>query len=59
LPPDLVLQISSVLEALTRARHALGAADPSGQLWAACPLFRRQAGRAADVRGGRPCDRHS
>jgi hypothetical protein len=33
LPPDLVVQISSLLEALARARHALGAADPSGRLW--------------------------
>jgi hypothetical protein len=45
LPPDLVLQISRLLEALARARPALGAADPSGQRWAACHLFRRQAGR--------------
>jgi hypothetical protein len=45
LPPDLVLQISSLLEALARARHALQAADPSGQLWAACQVFRNQAWR--------------
>jgi hypothetical protein len=45
LPPDLVVQISSLLEALARARHALGAADPSGRLWAACHLFRCQAWR--------------
>jgi hypothetical protein len=45
LPPDLVLQISSLLEGLTRARPALRAADPSGQLWAACHVFRQQAGR--------------
>ena len=51
LPPDLVLQISSLLEALARARHALQAADPSGQLWATCHLFRQQAWRVA---GGGP-----
>src|SRR5712692_8613938 len=45
LPPDLVLQISSVLEALARARHALQATDPSGRRWAACHVFRRQARR--------------
>ncbi len=45
LPPDLVLQISSLLEGLTRARHALRGADPSGQLWAACQVFRQQAWR--------------
>jgi hypothetical protein len=45
LPPDLVLQISSLLEGLTRARLALRAADPSGQLWAACQVFRQQAWR--------------
>jgi hypothetical protein len=47
LPPDLVLQISSLLEALARARPALQAADPSGQLWATCQLFRQQAWRFA------------
>src|SRR6266849_4923308 len=45
LAPDLVLQISSLLEALKRARPALRAADPSGQLWAACHVFRQQAWR--------------
>src|SRR5712692_9283878 len=45
LPPDLVLQISSLLEGLTRARQLLRAADPSGQLWAACQVFRQQAWR--------------
>jgi hypothetical protein len=45
LPPDLGLQISSLLEALGQARSALGAADPSGRLWAACHLFIRQARR--------------
>ena len=45
LPPDLVLQIGSVLEALGRARAALRAADPSGRLGAACDVFRRQAQR--------------
>src|SRR6266849_1550086 len=44
-PPDLGLQIGSLLEALARRRHALGAADPSGQLWAACQVFRHQAWR--------------
>ena len=44
-PPDLGLQIGSLLEALARGRHALGAADPSGQLWAACQVFRHQAWR--------------
>jgi hypothetical protein len=47
LSPDLVLQISSLLEALARARSALQAADPSGQLWATCHLFRQQAWRVA------------
>jgi hypothetical protein len=45
LAADLVLQISSLLEALTRARPALRAADPSGQLWAACQVFRQHAWR--------------
>jgi hypothetical protein len=45
LPPDLVVHISRLLEALARGRHALQAADPSGQLWAVCHLFRRQAWR--------------
>ena len=44
-PPDLGLQISSLLEALARGRPALQAADPSGQLWAACQVFRHQAWR--------------
>ena len=45
LSSDLALQIGSLLEALDRARAALRAADPSGRLWAACALFRRQAQR--------------
>ena len=45
LSPDLALQIGSLLEALDRARPALRAADPSGQLWAAYHLFLRQARR--------------
>jgi HicB family len=45
LPPDLALQISSLLEALARGRPALQAADPSGQLWAAGQVFRHQAWR--------------
>jgi hypothetical protein len=59
LPPDLVVQISSLLEALARARHAFGAADPSGRLWAACHLFRCQAWRfGVGAPGARiPCAR--
>jgi len=45
LPPDLVLQITSLLEGLACGRAALHAADPSGQLWAACQVFRQQAWR--------------
>ena len=45
LPPDLALQIGNLLEALDRGRPALHAADPSGQLWAACVTFLRQARR--------------
>jgi len=45
LPADLVLQISHGLEALERNRAALRAADPSGQLWAACVIWLRQARR--------------
>jgi hypothetical protein len=45
LPPDLVVQISSLLEALGGSRSAIGAADPSGQLWAACHIFLRQVRR--------------
>jgi len=45
LPPDVVLQISSLLDGLTRARSALRAADPTGLLWAACQIFRHQAWR--------------
>jgi hypothetical protein len=37
--------ISRLLEGLTHARQMLRAADPSGQLWAACPVFRQQAWR--------------
>jgi hypothetical protein len=44
-PPDVGLQIGRLLEAVTRARPALRAADPSGQLWAACQVFRQQAWR--------------
>ena len=43
--PDLALQVSSLLGALTRAREALRAADPTGQLWAACVIFLQQAQR--------------
>src|SRR6266852_5960205 len=45
LPAGLVLQISHVLEVLERSRAALRAADPSGQLWAACVIWLRQARR--------------
>jgi hypothetical protein len=45
LPADLVLHISQGLEALERNRAALRAADPSGQLWAACVIWLRQARR--------------
>jgi hypothetical protein len=45
LPADLVLHISYGLEALERGRAALRAADPSGQLWAACVTWLRQARR--------------
>src|SRR5712691_3949497 len=45
LPADLVLHISQGLEALERHRAALRAADPSGQLWAACVTWLRQARR--------------
>ena len=45
LSPDLTLQLSSLLEAVTRARDRLRAADPSGQLWAACATFLQQAQR--------------
>jgi hypothetical protein len=45
LSPDLVLQISSLLEALARAGPALRSVDPSGQLWAACSIFRQRAWR--------------
>ena len=45
LPPDLALQIGSLLEALARGREAFHAADPSGQLWAASQVFRHQAWR--------------
>ena len=45
LPSDLALQLSSLLAAVTGERVALRAADPSGQLWAACVTFLRQAQR--------------
>ena len=45
LPPDLGLQLSSLLAAVIGAREALRAADPSGQLWAACVTFLQQAQR--------------
>ena len=45
LSPDLTLQLGSLLEAVTRARDALRAADPSGQLWAACATVLQQAQR--------------
>jgi hypothetical protein len=45
LSPDLRLQIGSLLEALVRGRRALQAADPGGQLWAACQVLRQQANR--------------
>ena len=45
LPSDLALQVSSLLEALTRGREALRTADPTGQLWAACVTFLQQAQR--------------
>ena len=45
LSPDLVLQIRSLLEALDRARPALRAADPLGQLWASCHAFMQHARR--------------
>ncbi len=43
LPRDLVLQLSSLVEALAQGRAALRAADPFGQLWAACARFMQQA----------------
>jgi hypothetical protein len=45
LPPDLALQLSRLLEALEDGGAALRAADPTGQLWAACVVFLRQARR--------------
>ena len=39
LASDLALQLGSLLAAVTHARDALRAADPSGQLWAACATF--------------------
>lgn len=45
LPPDLQLQLGSLLAAVTEARVAFRAADPSGELWAACVTFLRQAQR--------------
>jgi hypothetical protein len=45
LSSDLVLQIGGLVEALDGGRAALRAADPTGQLWAACVTFLRQARR--------------
>jgi hypothetical protein len=45
LSSDVRLQIGSLLEGLMRARAALRAADSTGQLWAACQVFRQQAWR--------------
>jgi hypothetical protein len=43
LPGDLRLQVSRAVETLTDGRVALRAADPTGQLWAACARFILQA----------------
>ena len=45
LPPDLALQLGSLLAAITRERLALRGADPTGQLWAASLTFVQQAQR--------------
>lgn len=45
LPADLQLYLRSVFEAVTSARDALRAADPTGQLWAACVILQQQAQR--------------
>jgi len=45
LPADLTLYLRSLFEAVTEARQALRAADPSGQLWAACVILQQQAQR--------------
>src|SRR5947208_6923064 len=45
LPADLQLYLRSLLEAVTSAREALRAADPTGQLWAACVILQQQAQR--------------
>jgi hypothetical protein len=46
LPADLQLYLRSLFEAVASARDALRAADPSGQLWAACVAFQQQAQHA-------------
>src|SRR5947208_13761094 len=45
LPVDLQLYLRSLFEAVTSAREALRAADPTGQLWAACIILQQHAQR--------------
>src|SRR5262249_31295299 len=45
LPADLARDLSYLLDAVTRRADALRAVDPTGQLWAACVIFRRDAHR--------------
>ena len=45
LSEDVALPLGSLLETVTRARETLRAADPTGQLWAACVTFLQQAQR--------------
>ncbi len=43
LPADLARDLSYLLETVTTAVDTLRAADPTGQLWAAWVIFRREA----------------